>query len=80
MLGNGWIDEYQASPMETRPPKDMNVAEIEAEIQQQSKACEAFETELRALYLALDEATFRLREARSRFEILRTEIARRKGV
>jgi hypothetical protein len=66
--------------METRPPKDMTIAEIETELEQQANTCEASETEMRALYLALDEATFRLRATRSRIDLLRAEISRRKSV
>ena len=64
--------------MDARPPKDMTIAEIETELEQQASTCEASETEMRALYLALDEATFRLREARSRIDLLRVELSRRK--
>lgn len=80
MLADGQITENWHPLMETRPPKDMTVAEIELELERQANTCEASETEMRALYLALDKATFRVREARSRIDLLRTELSRRKGV
>jgi hypothetical protein len=66
--------------MDGRTAKDMTVAEILGEIQEQERICEACKSELRELYLSLDKATFNLRSARTRIEALRAEVARRSAV
>jgi hypothetical protein len=61
----------------TDAPHRMSVTEIEMEIEALQAACELQQSVLGELYLALDRTTFGLREARTRVESLRGELARR---
>src|SRR5262245_45522310 len=60
-----------------RPPCGMSAREIEEEVAALLAACEVQQSVLRELALAVDRATFGLRESRTRIERLREELGRR---